>query len=1285
MYKAVFLVFLLAFLAQLQVFSQESTQMAELENLLEKAYNLKADKQFAEALIALDKGVSISSKMTETPKLKALFLIEAADVLWSLENFKKAIVNYEVSNEILQKNPWPEKHIVCLAGLGKLYLVVNQDTSKAINAFLTGANMADQILDTSIATYCYTNVVPMLTAQKQWKQAKVIRMKQLEIYKYNKDFENSALMYWFLAESDEALLNYDSAITNYSFGAKFYEQAGNYGYVVTMYNNIGIDYQKLGRHEEAIGSYLKALPWAYLSKSPDKIANTYWNIGYEYDIIRQYDSAIVNYNKAIAVFRSANIGDKAATLNGNVAKIYVNQGNIALAIQHYKYVADYQKDKTDQSTYAYTLEDIAGLYWKKLDYSSAKKYYNEILAIRKQLNDYYNLVYALVNVGSITSFADNNFPEAEKYFIEALKLCKETKNEQMTAFCYEKLAEIYDVKGKLTEYITEINKALAYYNKVNDLAKIALLKIKIGNFLTSKAKFDEAIKHYDEANDLAEKIPDLEIVASVCLSKAWIEYVINGDYRKGMDLLEKALIIYKSKNNVFGIGDVYHAMSNNLISFGNYKEAEYYLNKTDSIYKLLNFNLVTAGVYNTKGRFYFYQQDFQKSYESHKAGYDIRVKIQDLGEDFTVASSNVGECLISLKRYEEAIPYLQNSLQISQKSENKRGQASALEKLGEIRLEQKRYPEAAVYLDKALAILNDIKLQEHLAAVNRLQARLYYESNQPDKAIPFAEQTILISEKIGSDFYLWEALYIMGCISKDKNQLVKAKTYLKSAVEIIEKIRSRITGGEAAQKLFSSGDTKMKVYEGLIEVLLKMNDIDGALEYIEKNNLGDQNARFKNVKINYENSNKNKEREESITKLAKVEGLEKQLILEKSKPSHEQDVIKIEKLEKTKNIASNEYVSFVRKNIRVDADKYIDLRLNRGKIPKDMALVSYLPGENQLFIFVATSDSAVARVVTVSNAELGKLITYIRNNAKLNTGNIKNSLTEQSAAEKRAEPFIAPKQSDPFLKTLEKAYSYLIAPIQDAIKYKTKLAIMPADKLHFLPFQILGKTLNNGNFNFLIENYTIFYTKDYKMLNTEKIDSSKVKIIAFGNPDESLPASEKEVNLIQKSYPDAKVFIRSEASEDKAKNLGTEYNIAHFATHGNLNYTNPEESYLTMAKNLSKGEDGNLSLQDLWGLELMNHLNLVILSACNSAMSSDSEVPISPATGFFDNGVKAVIASLWPVNDEATATLMSGFYSNMGKMSIAEAFRDAQIKLTQNSKYRHPYYWAPFILQGDWK
>ncbi len=96
---------------------------------------------------------------------------------------------------------------------------------------------------------------------------------------------------------------------------------------------------------------------------------------------------------------------------------------------------------------------------------------------------------------------------------------------------------------------------------------------------------------------------------------------------------------------------------------------------------------------------------------------------------------------------------------------------------------------------------------------------------------------------------------------------------------------------------------------------------------------------------------------------------------------------------------------------------------------------------------------------------------------------------------------------------------------------------------------------------------------------------------------------------------------------------------------------------------------------------------MVTLSACKTAVSEDfnSGWAVSPATSFIDAGAPTVVASLWAVNDASTATLMKYFYGNLKTMDKVDALRRAQIELAQPAEFSHPYYWAPFILIGDWR
>ena len=150
----------------------------------------------------------------------------------------------------------------------------------------------------------------------------------------------------------------------------------------------------------------------------------------------------------------------------------------------------------------------------------------------------------------------------------------------------------------------------------------------------------------------------------------------------------------------------------------------------------------------------------------------------------------------------------------------------------------------------------------------------------------------------------------------------------------------------------------------------------------------------------------------------------------------------------------------------------------------------------------------------------------------------------------------------------------------------------------------------------------------------------------------------------------------------------TQYAILHFATHGFLDPKYPERSGLLLSNISSTGQaqNGIVGLQDIY--ELRAPVDLVVLSACQTALGKDvrGEGLIGLTRGFMYAGASSVVASLWKVDDEATAELMKQFYTNMlGQgMTPAAALRAAQNSIRQKPEWRSPYYWAAFTLQGEY-
>jgi CHAT domain-containing protein len=151
-----------------------------------------------------------------------------------------------------------------------------------------------------------------------------------------------------------------------------------------------------------------------------------------------------------------------------------------------------------------------------------------------------------------------------------------------------------------------------------------------------------------------------------------------------------------------------------------------------------------------------------------------------------------------------------------------------------------------------------------------------------------------------------------------------------------------------------------------------------------------------------------------------------------------------------------------------------------------------------------------------------------------------------------------------------------------------------------------------------------------------------------------------------------------------------EYRIVHIATHGMLNNVHPELSGLVLSLVDAAGQhqDGFLRLQDIYNLKLS--AELVVLSACQTGLGKEikGEGLIGLTRGFMYAGAPRVVASLWKVDDRATSELMKRFYQGMlGPEALrpAGALRQAQLSIWKQKQWRKPYYWAAFVLQGEWK
>ena len=211
-------------------------------------------------------------------------------------------------------------------------------------------------------------------------------------------------------------------------------------------------------------------------------------------------------------------------------------------------------------------------------------------------------------------------------------------------------------------------------------------------------------------------------------------------------------------------------------------------------------------------------------------------------------------------------------------------------------------------------------------------------------------------------------------------------------------------------------------------------------------------------------------------------------------------------------------------------------------------------------------------------------------------------------------------------------------------------------------------------------------------------DSPRAQVLRDFEPEQNsgglarLLASREEAKMIVSFAPRNTFFSALDFKASREQAMSAEigqYRVIHFATHGLLNTTRPELSgiVLSLYDAQGKARDGFLRLNQIYNLRLSS--DLVVLSACRTALGREvkGEGLIGLTRGFMYAGAPRVIASLWKVNDEATSELMKFFYRNLlqKKLTASRALREAQVEMQKQPRWRSPYYWGAFILQGDWR
>jgi CHAT domain-containing protein len=202
-------------------------------------------------------------------------------------------------------------------------------------------------------------------------------------------------------------------------------------------------------------------------------------------------------------------------------------------------------------------------------------------------------------------------------------------------------------------------------------------------------------------------------------------------------------------------------------------------------------------------------------------------------------------------------------------------------------------------------------------------------------------------------------------------------------------------------------------------------------------------------------------------------------------------------------------------------------------------------------------------------------------------------------------------------------------------------------------------------------------------------ESTKMEGLPLARLAGTRAEAEQIVKLARASGAQADVWLDLDASEDNVDMRDiSKYRILHVATHGLLNAERPQFTGLVLSLVGNKNEDGFLRTDEIFNLKLGSPL--VMLSACETGLGKEKrgEGVMGLTRAFMYAGAPTVGVSLWSVADKSTADLMTDFYKRLlatQTASPATAMREAQLSMIKGKKYSAPFYWAPFVLVGDWR
>ncbi len=928
-------------------------------------------------------------------------------------------------------------------------------------------------------------------------------------------------------------------------------------------------------------------------------------------------------------------------------------------------------------------------------------------------------VQALLDKGKQAADAEK-WDESMGWNSKALEQSRSLKDVAGEAAAFIGISRTYSGTGEYQKSIAALQQSLPLFRKTGDKKREANALFLIGNsyysiFTGSLGQPTKALGFYLEALSQFRTVGDdkYEAISLSCIGDAYSD---TGHHKKALEVYQQALLKYKSAghkkyeaNTLDAIGRVYD-------SIGQYQKALEFYQAALLMYESAGDRKGEANILAGVGSTYFNTGQLSKALDFfQRANFLYRTTGNKDGEASTLA--NIAIVYSETGERQKALGSLLGALPMFRELGNKPGEATTLGAIGGIYFASGNNPMALDYYQRALQMYRTAGIRHAEADALANIGATHYFMNQTRAALSNYQQSLQIQEAIGDKAGQANTLSYMAVVQEGLGHSAQAGKHLSIAIRLLDSMRDSLGGlSEAKQAIHASS---LHTYHQYIALLLKQGKTPLAFEITQRT------------------------KARAILDLLYVGKVQATTRLNEEERARHQELRRIVNQinqriigETVKNaVGSKEGVRALKQqlaNAEINLQTYSDRLYARHPELARMRAATTVTHEDLLRIL--PPDSAVLDYVSMlydtgqhkSERNVLFVVTNRDGNPTVNafTIPVTRSVLAEHADDLRT---ACGNANSSYQSKASDLYKVLIGPAAKQIAGKKRLIICPDGPLWDVPFQ----ALIDKDGKFLFEKYEITYA--YSATGAQAaLDAGARRrktpapgiLMAMANPDfgdekrfggapvaaevptdnraietlsrdaaiprggkvSALPGTQREADALQLDFPQAAIYTGKEAQESTVKREAGKYRYLHFATHGFFNDTAPLMSSIVLAQPQDDKEDGFLTAREIFDMDLK--ADMVVLSACNTARGEkrSGEGVIGLTWALFAAGAPTQVVSQWSVDDASTASLMERFYAGIKRGEAkGSALRTSALSLMKDGQHRHPFYWAPFILMGDWR